>query len=30
LLVSVEETQAGDPIGGFRMAAAFPDQPRHA
>ena len=29
-LVSVEAAQAGDPIAGFRIAVAFPDQPRHA
>ncbi len=28
-LVSVEAAQAGDPIAGFRLAAGFPDQPRH-
>jgi hypothetical protein len=28
-LVSVEAAQAGDPIAGFRIGAAFPDQPRH-
>jgi hypothetical protein len=28
--VSVEAAQAGDPIAGFRIAVAFPDQPRHA
>jgi hypothetical protein len=28
--VSVEAVQAGDPIAGCRLAAAFPDLPRHA